>query len=310
MSLLVEKYRPTKIEDCVLPKDIKKMFEDIAKSGDVPNLILNGGAGCGKTTVAKALCNELGIDYLFVNASEDSGIDVLRTRIRNFASTVALGGGKKVVILDEADYLNPQSTQPALRGFIEEFAVNCRFIMTCNFKSRIIEPLHSRCTVIDFKIPAKEKPTLAQEFLARAKFVMDAEEIQYDEKVVAQLIVKNFPDFRKVLNLIQRYSVSGSIDSGILATSSDITVKSLIDAMRKKDFNAIRKWAVDNSDKEMAGIFRRIYDALQDNIEPSSIPQAVLILSEYQYKSAFVADQEINLVACCLMLASDCAFKT
>lgn len=310
MSLLVEKYRPTKIEDCVLPKSIKQMFTDIAKSGDVPNLILNGGAGCGKTTVAKALCNELGIDYLFVNASEDSGIDVLRTRIRNFASTVALGGGKKVVILDEADYLNPQSTQPALRGFIEEFAVNCRFIMTCNFKSRIIEPLHSRCTVIDFKIPAKEKPTLAQEFLARAKFVMDAEGIQYDEKVVAQLIVKNFPDFRKVLNLIQRYSVSGSIDSGILATSSDITVKSLIDAMRKKDFNAIRKWAVDNSDKEMAGIFRRIYDALQDNIEPSSIPQAVLILSEYQYKSAFVADQEINLVACCLMLASDCAFKT
>ena len=310
MSLLVEKYRPTKIEDCVLPKSIKQMFTDIAKSGDVPNLILNGGAGCGKTTVAKALCNELGIDYLFVNASEDSGIDVLRTRIRNFASTVALGGGKKVVILDEADYLNPQSTQPALRGFIEEFAVNCRFIMTCNFKSRIIEPLHSRCTVIDFKIPAKEKPTFAQEFLARAKFVMDAEEIQYDEKVVAQLIVKNFPDFRKVLNLIQRYSVSGAIDSGILATSSDITVKTLIDAMQKKDFNAIRKWAVDNADKEMAGIFRRIYDALQDSVEPSSIPQAVLIISEYQYKSAFVADQEINLVACCLMLASDCAFKT
>jgi DNA polymerase III delta prime subunit len=310
MSLLVEKYRPSKIEDCVLPQNIKKMFTDIAKSGDVPNLILNGGAGCGKTTVAKALCNELGIDYLFVNASEDSGIDVLRTRIRNFASTVALGGGKKVVILDEADYLNPQSTQPALRGFIEEFAVNCRFIMTCNFKSRIIEPLHSRCTVIDFKIPSKEKPTLAQKFLARAKFVMDSEGISYDEKVVAQLIVKNFPDFRKVLNLVQRYSVSGSIDSGILATSSDITVKSLIEAMRKKDFNAIRKWAVDNSDKEMAGIFRRVYDALQDSIEPSSIPQAVLILSEYQYKSAFVADQEINLVACCLMLASDCAFKT
>jgi DNA polymerase III delta prime subunit len=310
MSLLVEKYRPNKIVDCVLPTSIKKMFEDIAKTGDVPNLILNGGAGCGKTTVAKALCNELGIDYLFVNASEDSGIDVLRTRIRNFASTVALGGGKKVVILDEADYLNPQSTQPALRGFIEEFAVNCRFIMTCNFKSRIIEPLHSRCTVIDFKIPAKEKPTLAQEFLSRAKFVMDSEGIGYDEKAVAQLIVKNFPDFRKVLNLIQRYSVSGAIDSGILATSSDITVKSLIDAMKKKDFNSIRKWAVDNSDKEMAGIFRRIYDSLQESIEPASIPQAVLILSEYQYKSAFVADQEINLVACCLMLASDCSFKT
>ena len=309
MSLLVEKYRPTKIADCVLPKNIKQMFVDIAKTGDIPNMILNGGAGCGKTTVAKALCNELGIDCLLVNASEDSGIDVLRTRIRNFASTVALGGGRKVVILDEADYLNPQSTQPALRGFIEEFAVNCRFIMTCNFKSRIIEPLHSRCTVIDFKIPNKEKPDLAQEFLARAKFVMDSEGIVYDEKVIAHLIVKNFPDFRRVLNLIQRYSVSGAIDSGILATSSDITVKSLIEAMKKKDFNSIRKWAVENSDKEMAGIFRRIYDALQDSIEPSSIPQAILILSEYQYKSAFVADQEINLVACCLMLAADCAFR-
>jgi DNA polymerase III delta prime subunit len=309
MSLLVEKYRPAKIADCVLPKNIKKMFEDIAKTGDIPNLILNGGAGCGKTTVAKALCNELGIDYLFVNASEDSGIDVLRTRIRNFASTVALGGGKKVVILDEADYLNPQSTQPALRGFIEEFAANCRFIMTCNFKSRIIEPLHSRCTMIDFKIPSKEKPTLASEFLERAKFVLDSEGIAYDEKVVAQLIVKNFPDFRKVLNLIQRYSVSGAIDSGILSASTDITVNSLIESMKKKDFNGIRKWAVDNADKEMAGIFRRIYDSLQDHIDAPSIPQAVLILSEYQYKSAFVADQEINLVACCLMLASDCTFR-
>jgi DNA polymerase III delta prime subunit len=285
------------------------MFEDIAKTGDIPNLILNGGAGCGKTTVAKALCNELGIDYLFVNASEDSGIDVLRTRIRNFASTVALGGGKKVVILDEADYLNPQSTQPALRGFIEEFAANCRFIMTCNFKSRIIEPLHSRCTMIDFKIPSKEKPTLASEFLERAKFVLGSEGIAYDEKVVAQLIVKNFPDFRKVLNLIQRYSVSGAIDSGILSASTDITVNSLIESMKKKDFNGIRKWAVDNADKEMAGIFRRIYDSLQDHIDAPSIPQAVLILSEYQYKSAFVADQEINLVACCLMLASDCTFR-
>jgi DNA polymerase III delta prime subunit len=309
MSLLVEKYRPAKIADCVLPKNIKKMFEDIAKTGDIPNLILNGGAGCGKTTVAKALCNELGIDYLFVNASEDSGIDVLRTRIRNFASTVALGGGKKVVILDEADYLNPQSTQPALRGFIEEFAANCRFIMTCNFKSRIIEPLHSRCTMIDFKIPSKEKPTLASEFLERAKFVLGSEGIAYDEKVVAQLIVKNFPDFRKVLNLIQRYSVSGAIDSGILSASTDITVNSLIESMKKKDFNGIRKWAVDNADKEMAGIFRRIYDSLQDHIDAPSIPQAVLILSEYQYKSAFVADQEINLVACCLMLASDCTFR-
>ena len=309
MSLLVEKYRPNKISDCVLPKSIKKMFEDIAKTGYIPNLILNGGAGCGKTTVAKALCNELGVDYLFVNASEDSGIDVLRTRIRNFASTVALGGGKKVVILDEADYLNPQSTQPALRGFIEEFAVNCRFIMTCNFKSRIIEPLHSRCTMIDFKIPNKEKPTMASEFLERAKFIMDSEGIAYDEKVVAQLIVKNFPDFRRVLNLIQRYSVSGAVDSGILSASTDITVTALIESMKKKDFAGIRKWAVDNTDKEMAGIFRRIYDSLQDHIEASSIPQAVLILSEYQYKSAFVADQEINLVACCLMLASDCSFR-
>jgi DNA polymerase III delta prime subunit len=309
MSLLVEKYRPTKIADCVLPNDIKKMFEDIAKTGDVPNMILNGGAGCGKTTVAKALCNELGIDYLFVNASEDSGIDVLRTRIRNFASTVALGGGKKVVILDEADYLNPQSTQPALRGFIEEFAKNCRFILTCNFKHRIIEPLHSRCTCIDFKIPAKEKPKMAKQFLTRTKGILDEEKIGYDERVLAELIIQHFPDFRRVLNEIQRYSVSGSIDTGILV-ASDVSTETLIKALKSKNFGDIRRWVVDNSDRDTAHVFRKVYETLIETLQPSSIPQAVLTLSEYQHRAAFAADQEINLAACCVALASECTFKT
>ena len=306
MLPLVEKYRPTKIEDCILPKDIKKTFKDIIRTGDVPNMILAGGAGCGKTTVAKAMCSELGLDMMFINASEDGGIDTLRTKIRNFASTVSLSGGKKVVILDEADYLNPQSTQPALRGFIEEFAANCRFVMTCNFKSRIIDPLHSRCSVIDFKIPAKEKPQLAKEFLDRAKFIMDSEGIKYDEKSIAGVILKHFPDFRKVLNVVQRHSVSGEVTSGVLV--SEISISALVESMKKKDFVGIRKWAAENSDKDMASVYRSIYDGLCEVMPPASLAQAILVIAEYQYKSAFVADQEINLVACCLMLASDCQF--
>ena len=307
MLPLAEKHRPNKIADCILPTDIKKTFEDIVRTGDVPNMILSGGAGCGKTTVAKAMCAELGLDCMFINASEDGGIDTLRTKIRNFASTVSLSGGKKVVILDEADYLNPQSTQPALRGFIEEFAANCRFVLTCNFKSRIISPLHSRCSVIDFKIPAKEKPQMAKGFLERTKGILDQEGIKYDEKVLAALIVKHFPDFRRVLNTVQRYSLSGPIDSGILA-SSDITVSSLIDSMKKKDFTGIRKWAAENSDKDISSVYRSIYEALSSQLQPSALAQAIIIIAEYQYKAAFVADQEINLVACCLVLASDCSF--
>lgn len=308
-DLLVEKYRPKTVVDCVLPEALADTFMDIVKSGDIPNMILSGGAGCGKTTVARALCDELERDVLFINASEDGGIDTLRTRIRQFASAVSLGGGIKVVILDEADYLNPQSTQPALRGFIEEFSKNCRFILTCNFKHRIIEPLHSRCTCIDFKIPAKEKPKMAKQFLIRTKSILDEEKIQYEERVLAELIIQHFPDFRRVLNEIQRYSVSGSIDTGILV-ASDVSTETLIKALKSKSFGDIRRWVVDNSDRDTAHVFRKVYETLIETLQPSSIPQAVLTISEYQYRAAFAADQEINLAACCVALASECTFKT
>jgi DNA polymerase III delta prime subunit len=307
-DLLVEKYRPKTVAECVLPEALADTFTDIVKLGDIPNMILSGGAGCGKTTVARALCDELGRDVLFINASEDGGIDTLRTRIRQFASAVSLGGGIKVVILDEADYLNPQSTQPALRGFIEEFAKNCRFILTCNFKHRIIEPLHSRCTCIDFKIPAKEKPKMAKQFLSRTKMILDTEKIEYDERVLAELIIQHFPDFRRVLNEIQRYAVSGSIDTGILV-ASDISTETLVKALKTKNFGEIRKWVVDNSDRDTAHVFRKIYETLLDELQTSAIPQAVLTLSEYQHRAAFAADQEINLAACCVALASECTFK-
>jgi DNA polymerase III delta prime subunit len=308
-DLLVEKYRPRTVADCVLPEALTDTFTDIVRSGDIPNMILSGGAGCGKTTVARALCDELGRDVLFINASEDGGIDTLRTRIRQFASAVSLGGGTKVVILDEADYLNPQSTQPALRGFIEEFAKNCRFILTCNFKHRIIEPLHSRCTCIDFKIPAKEKPKMAKQFLSRTKDILEKEGIQYEERVLAEMIIQYFPDFRRVLNEIQRYSVSGSIDAGILV-ASDVSTDLLVKALKAKSFTDIRKWVVDNSDRDTAHVFRKVYETLLDTLQPSAIPQAVLTLSEYQHRAAFAADQEINLAACCVALASECTFKS
>jgi DNA polymerase III delta prime subunit len=307
-DLLVEKYRPRTVGDCVLPEGLTDTFGDIVKSGDIPNMILSGGAGCGKTTVARAICDELGRDVLFINASEDGGIDTLRTRIRQFASAVSLGGGAKVVILDEADYLNPQSTQPALRGFIEEFAKNCRFILTCNFKHRIIEPLHSRCTCIDFKIPAKEKPKMAKQFLSRTKMILETESIEYEERVLAELIIQHFPDFRRVLNEIQRYSISGSIDTGILV-ASDVSTESLVKALKTKNFIEIRKWVIDNSDRDTAHVFRKIYETLLDTLQSAAIPQAVLTLSEYQHRAAFAADQEINLAACCIALASECTFK-
>lgn len=307
-DLLVEKYRPRTVADCVLPEGLTDTFGDIVKSGDIPNMILSGGAGCGKTTVARAICDELGRDVLFINASEDGGIDTLRTRIRQFASAVSLGGGAKVVILDEADYLNPQSTQPALRGFIEEFAKNCRFILTCNFKHRIIEPLHSRCTCIDFKIPAKEKPKMAKQFLSRTKMILETESIEYEERVLAELIIQHFPDFRRVLNEIQRYSISGSIDTGILV-ASDVSTESLVKALKTKNFIEIRKWVIDNSDRDTAHVFREIYETLLDTLQSAAIPQAVLTLSEYQHRAAFAADQEINLAACCIALASECTFK-
>jgi DNA polymerase III delta prime subunit len=307
--LWVEKYRPTDIAACVLPDRIEQTFNDIITAGQVPNMILTGSAGCGKTTVARALCKQMGLDMLFINASDESGIDTLRVKIRNFASTVSLGGGNKIVVLDEADYLNPSSTQPALRGFMEEFAANCRFILTCNFKNRIIEPLHSRCTVVDFKIAPKERPTIASKFLKRATEILDAEGVEYNERVVAELIMRNFPDFRKTLNELQRYSSSGKIDAGVLAATGDIGMENLVKGLKNRSFTDIRKWVVDNGDKDTTHIFRRLYDGLQDHLTPDSIPQAVLILGEYQYKAAFAADHEINMTACLISIAADCTYK-
>ena len=306
--LWVEEYRPQKIKDCILPKSIKDTFLEFVKKNELPNLLLSGGAGVGKTTVARALCEELKRDYIIINGSEESGIDVLRTKIKSFASTVSLQGGQKVVILDEADYLNPQSTQPALRGFIEEFHKNCRFIFTCNFKNRIIEPLHSRCSVIEFKINGGRKK-LAGQLLDRCAVILAEQNVKYDGKVVAELIIKHFPDNRRVLNELQRYSVSGEIDSGILINLSEVNMKELALHLKEKEFSQVRKWVVDNIDNDPTKIFRKIYDNLYDNLTPATIPPAVILLGEYQYKSAFVADQEINLLACLTEIMSQCQFK-
>ena len=307
--LWVEKYRPQKIDDCILPTTIKETFKQMVDSGESQNLLLCGGPGCGKTTVAKSLCNELDTEYILINCSEDGNIDTLRTTIRNFASTVSISGSKKVVILDEFDYSNAQSTQPALRGFIEEFSKNCRFVLTCNYKNRIIEPLHSRCTNVEFKIDAKEKPKLAGDFFNRCKFILDKEEIPFKEKVLSELVIKHFPDFRRCLNELQRYSVSGTIDEGILSQLGEVNIKSLMDAMSKKDFTNVRKWVVENLDNDPTIIFRKIYDNLYVHLSPHSIPQAILIIAEYQYKSAFVSDLEINLTACLIEIMMECSFK-
>ena len=294
--LWVEKYRPANIADCVLPDRIKQNFEEIVKQGEIPNMLLCGTAGTGKTTVAKALCNELGVDYILINGSDESGIDVLRTKIRDFASTVSFGGQTKVVILDEADYLNPNSTQPALRAFIEEFSANCRFIFTCNFKNRIIEPLHSRCAVIDFKLNKDEKQLIASKFMGRLKYVLDEENINYSEKVVAELLMKYFPDYRRTLNELQRYSKSGIIDEGILSNIAEVNIKGLVDSLKDKDFKKMRQWVANNADTDPQGLYRKIYDSLMDKV--SNPAHLVLLVADYQYKSAFVADQDINLTAC------------
>lgn len=296
--LWVEKYRPQIIADVILPSHIKATFEDIVNGGELHNMLLTGTAGLGKTTVAKALCNELDLDYLLINGSEEGNIDTLRNKIKQFASTVSLQGGYKVVILDEADYLNPQSTQPALRGFIEEFSGNCRFILTCNFKNRIIEPLHSRCSVIEFNIAKKDMPPLLSDFMKRVEYILKAEGIEYDPQVIADLIMKHMPDWRRVLNELQRYSTSGNIDTGILVSVSETSINDLMLHIKHKDFKRMRQWVADNMDTEPASIFRKIYDNMYDYIDPKSIPQLVLILADYQYKNAFVADHELNLVAC------------
>ncbi len=307
--LWTEKYRPKKIDDCILPERLKKPFQEYVNQSNIPNLLLSGGAGVGKTTVAKAMCEEIGCDVMVINGSDEGRlIDTFRTKIKNFASSMSLAGGRKVVIIDEADYCNAESVQPALRNFIEEFAGNCSFIFTCNYKNKLIDPLHSRCAVIDFALKNGEKAQMASAFMKRVQSVLQSENVEYDDKVVAELIKKHFPDFRRVINELQRYSQLGKIDIGILSQISDVTINDIIKYIKEKDFGAIRKWVASN-DIDATAFYRKLYDNLYEVLKPQSIPQAVLILADYQYKGAFVADQEINTVACLTELMVSCEFK-
>ena len=307
----VEKYRPQKIEDCILPDSIKKTFRDFLTAGEIPNLLLSGPPGIGKTTVAKALCKELGVDYYVINGSDEGRfLDTVRNNAKNFAATVSLASeaSHKVIIIDEADNTT-SDVQLLLRASIEEFSKNCRFIFTCNYKNKIIDPLHSRCTVVDFSINKKDKPTIATQFFSRLTYILEEEKVDTDKKVVAELINKHFPDWRRVLNECQRYSVSGKIDSGILVTFSDVSIDELTKNLKQKDFSAVRKWVVDNLDNDPAVLMRRVYDALYSTLENSSIPAAVLIIARYSYQIAFVADQEINLLAALTEIMVECEFK-
>ena len=297
-ELFVEKYRPRTIAETILPKKLKTAFSSIVKNGDVPNMILAGSAGLGKTTLARALCHELNLDYIFINGSDERNIDMLRNKIRQFASTVSLAGGMKVVILDEADYLNPQSTQPALRGFMEEFHNNCRFILTCNFKNKIIDPLHSRCAVYDFTYDSKSLPHLCAQFFERLMGILDGESITYDKKALAALIQKHAPDWRRCLNECQRYGASGHIDGGVLSNMELENFELLINALREKQFKTMRKWVAQNVDLSPTTVMRKLYDTMNTHVAMESTPQLILILAEYDYKQAFVSDQELNLVAC------------
>jgi DNA polymerase III delta prime subunit len=307
--LWVERYRPKRISDVILPDVLKNTFIKIVEGKEIPNMLFTGSAGLGKTTVAKALCNELELDYLIVNGSEEGNIDTLRTKIKQFASTVSLQGGYKVVILDEADYLNAQSTQPALRAFIEEFSNNCRFILTCNFKNRIIEPLHSRCSVYEFNATKKQMVDLAGQFMKRVQTILEAEDIKYNTKVIAELIMKYCPDWRRVLNELQRYSISGNIDSDILNNISDANFNNLFITLKEKDFKKMRQWVANNIDTDFSVIIRNIYDKMETVVDGSSIPQLVLILADYQYKNSFVADHELNAVACLTEVMANVKFK-
>ena len=307
--LWVEKYRPKTVEDTILPADLKATFQQFVEQKNVPNLILTGGPGVGKTTIAKAMLEELGCNYIVINGSMNGNIDTLRNEIKNFASTVSFSGGRKYVILDEADYLNPQSTQPALRNFMEEFSANCGFILTCNFLNRIITPLHSRCSVVQFKINASDKPKLAGRFMKRVTGILQKENVEFEERVVAELIMKHFPDWRRVINELQRYSATGKIDTGILANISSDNFKSLIERLKAKDFTGVRKWVAENLDNEPSVLFRRIFDGSNECLNPNSVGRMVLLLAEYQYKSAFVVDQEINFVAFLTEVMVDCEFK-
>ena len=307
--LWVERYRPSTIDDCILSDTIKSTLKDLVKDNTVPNLMFTGPAGVGKTTVARAICDITNSDYIIINGSDEGRmIDTLRTKMTQFCSTISLQGGRKVVIIDEADYSNPDSVQPALRGFIEKFAENCSFIFTCNYKNRIIEPIHSRCAVVDFTSPKEEKPEIAMHFLNRCEEMLKNENVTYEKNVIAALINKHFPDFRRVINELQRYSTSGEINAGILANIGELNLDQLMSALREKNFQNMRKWVTSNSDNDPASVYRKIYDKLYEVLAKSSIPQAVLIIADHQYKSAFVADQEINLVACLIELMAECEF--
>lgn len=306
--LWVERYRPSTVEDLILPEGIKNTFRDIIGEGKIPNLILSGSAGTGKTSAAMVLCKELDCDYIIINGSDEGRlIDTLRNKLTQYCSSVSMSGGRKVVIIDEADYMTPDSVQPAMRGFIEKFSSNCSFIFTCNFKNRIIEPIHSRCAVIDYS--ASDTQKMCSDFMERCNFILKEEGIESEPKVVAELIMKHFPDFRRVLNELQRYSVSGKIDSGILLNISDTNMNELVESLKSKNFKLVRTWVVNNLDNDPQKVYRKIYDKLYEKCDPSSIPAIILVIANYQYKSAFVADQEINLMACLVEIMSNAKFK-
>lgn len=308
--LWVEKYRPHKIEDCILPETIKSTFQEYVNRKEIPNLLLTGSAGVGKTTIAKALCEEVGCDYIVINGSDDNGVDYIRIKVKNYASSMSLSGGRKVIIIDEADYLTHHA-QAALRGSIEEFAVNCSFIFTCNFKHKIMDALHSRCSVVEFKLQNGQKAKMATQFFKRVEWILAEEGVTYDKQVVAAVITKHFPDNRRVLNEIQRYASNGdkTIDKGILALVADVNITDLVKALKGKDFGTARKWVTNNIDSDPATVLRKIYDSMYDFLKPESIPPAVLVLAKYQYQAAFVADQEINLIACLTEFMIECEFK-
>ena len=305
--LWVERHRPRTVEDCILPERLKAVFQEYVNQKEIPNLLLAGGAGVGKTTIAKAMCNEVGCDYMVINGSDENGVDTIRVKIKNYASSVSLSGGRKVIILDEADYLTPNA-QAILRNAIEEFASNCSFIFTCNYKNKIIDPLHSRCAVIEFGLKNGEKTQMASAFFKRIIHILNTEKVEFDEKVIAEVVKKHFPDFRRVINELQRYSKLGKIDVGILSQIGDISISQIVKHLKEKDFTSVRKWAA-TSEIDNTTFFRKLYDALYDIVKPQSIPQAVLILADYQYKQAFVADHEINLVACLTEIMANVEFK-
>lgn len=308
-ALWVEKYRPATIEECILPSHLKSQFQEIVATGEIPNMLLSGTAGLGKTTVARAICNELDLDYILINASESGNIDTLRGKIKQFASSISLQGGYKVVILDEADYLNAQSTQPALRGFIEEFSANCRFILTCNFKNKIIEPLHSRCGVIEFNTSKKDMAELCGQFMKRAMTILETEGVSVSNpNLVAELIMRHAPDWRRVLNELQRHSRGGELQLDVLSKSTSSNIADLFGFLKAKDFKSMRKWVANNMDVDSAAIFRGIYDSMDGVVSPNAVPQLILVLADYQYKAAFVADAELNMVACLTEIMANVEF--